>query len=98
MYVTVAVDSIQAKSRFTVAEGELRNSTVGEGGILASNKNSVKIVGGILPGLKILREWYPTQPAKSISYKELLMFMSYKSQNMHFYIFFIIFIDELTYI
>ena len=47
MYVAVAESSIQ-KSRFKVAEGELRNSTVGEGGILVSYKNSVKKVGGIL--------------------------------------------------
>ena len=48
MYVAVAESSIQKKSRFKVAEGELRNSTVGEGGILVSYKNSVKKVGGIL--------------------------------------------------
>ena len=40
MYIAVAVGSIQGKSRFTVAEGESRNST--EGGMLISNKNSVK--------------------------------------------------------
>ena len=40
MYATVAVGSIQGKSRFTVAEGKSRNST--EGGMLISNKNSVK--------------------------------------------------------
>ena len=44
----MAESSIQKKSRFKVAEGELRNSTVGEGGILVSYKNSVKKVGGIL--------------------------------------------------
>ena len=48
MYVAVAESSIQKKSRFKVAEGELRNSTVGEGGILVFYKNSVKKVGGIL--------------------------------------------------
>ena len=42
MYVTVAVGSIQGKSRFTVAEGKSRNSTVAVGGMLVSNKNSVK--------------------------------------------------------
>ena len=42
MYVAVAVDRIQGKSRFTVAEGELRTSTVEVGGLLVSNKNSVK--------------------------------------------------------
>ena len=41
MYVAVAVASIQGESRFAVAEGESRNSTVAEGGILVSNKNSV---------------------------------------------------------
>ena len=41
MYVTLAVDSIQGKCRFTVAKGELRNSTVVEDGMLISN-NSVK--------------------------------------------------------
>ena len=42
MYVAVAVGSLQGKSRFTVAEGESRNSIVAEGGMLVSNKNSVK--------------------------------------------------------
>ena len=42
MYVAVAVASIQGKSRFTVAEGESRNSTVAVGGMLVFNKNSVK--------------------------------------------------------
>ena len=41
MYVTVAVGKIQGKSRFTVGEGESRNSTVAEGGIFVFNKNSV---------------------------------------------------------
>ena len=41
MYVAVAVGSIQVKSRFTVAEGESSNSTMAEGGMLVSNKNSV---------------------------------------------------------
>ena len=38
----VSVGSIQQKSRFTVAESESRNSAVAEGGILVSDKNSVK--------------------------------------------------------
>ena len=42
MYVVVAVGNIQRKGRLTVAEGESRNSTVAEGGMLVSNKNSVK--------------------------------------------------------
>ena len=42
MYVAVTAGVIQGKSRFTVAEGESRNSTVAEGGMLASNKGSVK--------------------------------------------------------
>ena len=42
MYVVVAVGNIQGKSRFTVAEGELRNSIVAESGMLVSNKNSDK--------------------------------------------------------
>ena len=42
MYVAVALGSIQGKSRFTVAEGELKNSRVTEGGMLVFNKNSVK--------------------------------------------------------
>ena len=37
MYVAVAVGKIQGKSKFTVAEGELRNSTMAEGGTLVSN-------------------------------------------------------------
>ena len=42
MYVAVAVGSILGKSRFTVAEGELRNSTMAEGGMLVYTKCSVK--------------------------------------------------------
>ena len=42
MYVAVAVGNIQGKNRFTAAEGESRNSTVAGGGMLVSNKNSVK--------------------------------------------------------
>ena len=42
MYVVVAVGNIQGKSRLIVAEGESRNSTVAEGGMLVFNKNSVK--------------------------------------------------------
>ena len=42
MYVAVAVGNIQGKSRFTVAEGESRRSTVAEGEILVSDQNSVK--------------------------------------------------------
>ena len=42
MYVAVAVGDIQGKSRFTVVEGESSNSTVAEGGILVSDKDSVK--------------------------------------------------------
>ena len=42
MYAAVAEGNTQGKSRFTVAEGESRNSTVAEGGMLVSNKNSVK--------------------------------------------------------
>ena len=42
MYVVVTAGNIQGKSRFTVAEGESRNSTVAEGGISVSNKSCVK--------------------------------------------------------
>ena len=42
MHVAVAVGNIQGKSKFTVAEGESRNSTVTEGGMLVFNKNGVK--------------------------------------------------------
>ena len=42
MYVAVAVGSMQGKSRFTVTDGESRNTAVAEGGILLFNKNSVK--------------------------------------------------------
>ena len=42
MYIAVAVGNIQGKSRFTVAEGKSRSSTVAEGGMLVTNKNSVK--------------------------------------------------------
>lgn len=42
MYVTIVVSSTQGKSRFTVAEDELKNSTLVEGGIFLSDKNSVK--------------------------------------------------------
>ena len=40
--MVVAVGKIQGKSRFTVAEGQSRNSAVAEGGMLVSNKSSVK--------------------------------------------------------
>ena len=40
MYVAVEEGSIQGKSRFTVAEVESRNSTVAEGEMLVSNRNS----------------------------------------------------------
>ena len=42
MYVTVALGSIQGNSRFTVAQGESRNSTVAEDGTLVFNKKSVE--------------------------------------------------------
>ena len=42
MYVVVVVGSIQGKGRFTVTEGESRNSTVALCGMLVFNKNSVK--------------------------------------------------------
>ena len=42
VHVAVAVCSMQGKDRFTVAKGESMNSTVAEGGMLVSNKNSVK--------------------------------------------------------
>ena len=42
MYVSVAVGKIQGKSRFIVADVELKNSTVAEGEKLVSNKSSVK--------------------------------------------------------
>ena len=41
----------------------------------------------------------PTQPTKSISHIEnYICFFPYKSRTMHFYIFFIIFIAEPTYL
>ena len=42
MYVAVVVGNIHGKSRFIVVEGESKNSTVAEGGMLVFNKNSVK--------------------------------------------------------
>ena len=42
MYVSVEVGNIQGKSRFTMVEGDSRNSTVPEGEILVDIKNSVK--------------------------------------------------------
>ena len=42
MYVAVALGNLWGKSRFIVAEDESRNSTVAEGGMLVSNKSSVK--------------------------------------------------------
>ena len=42
MYVAVEVGSIPGKSRFTVTEGESRNSTVAVGEMLVFNKNSIK--------------------------------------------------------
>ena len=43
MYVTVAVGKIQGKSRFTVAEGEWRNSTVGVVPLLNQPKLFLKL-------------------------------------------------------
>ena len=42
MYIAVAVGNIQGKSRFTVAEGKSRYSTVAVGGMLVLNKNNFK--------------------------------------------------------
>ena len=42
MYIAGAVRSIRGKSRFTVAESKSRTSTVVEGAISISDKNSVK--------------------------------------------------------
>ena len=42
MYVAVEVGNLQGKSRFTMVEGESRNSTVAEGEMLVDIKNSVK--------------------------------------------------------
>ena len=53
----------------------------------------------ILAGLKMLREWCPCLTNQIyFLYWELYMFFSYKSQTMHFYISFIIFIVEPTYL
>ena len=53
----------------------------------------------ILADLKILREWCPCLTDQTyFSYWQLFMFLLYKSQTMHIYLFFIILIDELTYI
>ena len=52
MYFAVVVGNIQGNSRFTVAEGESRYSTLAESGMLVPNKNSVKRFGGIFAGLK----------------------------------------------
>ena len=52
MYASVAVDNIQLNSRFTMAEGELRNFTVTEGGIMVSPRHSNTgwcLVGQTLP-------------------------------------------------
>ena len=38
----MAESNIQGNNRFTMAEGESKNSTVAEGGILVSDKNSLK--------------------------------------------------------
>ena len=42
MFVAVAAVNIQGKSRFKVEEGESRHSTVAEGEMLVTNKNSIK--------------------------------------------------------
>ena len=84
MFVAVVVDSIQGKSRFTVGEGELRNSTMAEGRVLVSNKKSVKKVGGILAGLKILRGWCPCLPKYIIHIKSYLYFCHTKLKSCIF--------------
>ena len=40
--VAMAIVKIQKKKRLTVAKCKLRNSTAADGGVLVSNKNSVK--------------------------------------------------------
>ena len=55
MYFAVAKGSIQRKSRFREAEGESRNSLVVVSGCWYLIRIVLK-VGGILAGLKILRE------------------------------------------
>ena len=42
MYVSAAVGSIQENSRFRMAEGKSRNSTMAVGGMLVFNKNTFK--------------------------------------------------------
>lgn len=44
MHAAVEADKVQRKSRFTMKEGELKNSTEGE--TLVSNKNKVKVYVG----------------------------------------------------
>ena len=46
MHAAVEADKVQRKSRFTMKEGELKNSTVTEGETLVSNKNKVKVYVG----------------------------------------------------
>ena len=95
MYVAVTVGSIQGKSRFTVAEGQSRNSTVA----LLECWYLIRIV------LKSRWDisWFKNpqrlvrllnQP-KFVSHIESYVFVIQKS-NHHTDIFFIIFIDDLT--
>ena len=70
-----------------MAKSESKNSAVVEGGILVSHKNCVKKVGGILGVVPL-----PNQPNLFL----ILRLIDVLSQTIHIYIFFIIFIDELT--
>ena len=82
MYVAVAVSSIQGKSRFTAAEGESRNSTVAEVGMLVGGgrwgiiwfKNSQ----GVVP--------LPNQPNLFLILKVVFVFVMQKSNHPYLHI------------
>ena len=81
MYIAVAVGNIQAKSRFTVGEGELRNSTVAEGGIVLKGRWDIswlKNPQGVVP--------LPNQPNLFLILRVIQVFVMQSSNHPYLHI------------
>ena len=81
MYIAVAVGNIQAKSRFTVAEGESRNSTVAEGGIVLKGRWDIswfKNPQGVMP--------LPNQPDLFLILRFIQVFVIQSSNHPYLHI------------
>ena len=79
----VAVGKIQGKSRFTVSEGELSNSTVAEDGMFVYNKNSVKRWD--FSWFKNLKRVVPlpNQPNQFLKLRVIYIFVMQKSKHTY---------------